>query len=466
VTQYSVFDLFKVGIGPSSSHTVGPMRAALTCVQDLRAAGKLGQVRGVRVRLLGSLGATGLGHGTDNAVYLGLSGLDPETVTTEDIERVKAKVAGGSLKFGGEFDIALTDQSMSFEPQVHLRHPNALTIEITDAQGQALLERTYYSVGGGFIVPDAANEAADIACGCPSTSTGCESAAREVPYPFEHSSELLERCEETGMSVAGVMMANERALNPELDVEAKIGQIWDVMVESIKSGLNTEGVLPGGMALKRRAPQLYRSLRAAGHGSDPFRMMDWITVYALAVSEENAAGHRVVTAPTNGAAAVVPAVLRYYTRHTEGGENISISDFFLAAGAIGLLIKRNASLAGAEVGCQGEIGSACAMAAGGLVQALGGTPGQVENAAEIAMEHHLGLTCDPVNGLVQIPCIERNAISAVTAVNSARMAMRGDGRHRVSLDAVLKTMLETGLDMKRKYKETALGGLAANFTVC
>ncbi|MFY1626357.1 L-serine ammonia-lyase [Micromonospora sp. WMMD735] len=454
----SVFDLFSVGIGPSSSHTVGPMRAGRTFVTGLKADGLLHTVTRVRAELFGSLGATGHGHGSDRAVLLGLAGESPETVDTDSVgPRVAEIRARGRLALLGT-------QEIDFEPDrdmvLHRRrslpyHPNGMVFSAWDAAGAQVRERTYYSVGGGFVVDEAAAGADRITVD-----------TTAVPHPFSTGAELLDVTTGTGLSISGVMLANELSWRSEPDVRAGLLDIWRVMRECVARGGTRDGVLPGGLRVRRRAAELRRSLEADAGSTDPLRAMDWVTLFALAVNEENAAGGRVVTAPTNGAAGIIPAVLHYYTRFVPDASDEGVVRFLLAAGAIGVLFKENASISGAEVGCQGEVGSACSMAAAGLAEALGGTPEQVENAAEIGMEHNLGLTCDPVGGLVQIPCIERNAVASIKAITAARLALRGDGVHHVSLDKVIKTMRETGADMKVKYKETARGGLAVNVIEC
>ncbi|WP_329018314.1 L-serine ammonia-lyase [Micromonospora rifamycinica] len=454
----SVFDLFSVGIGPSSSHTVGPMRAGHTFVAGLKADGLLHTVTRVRAELFGSLGATGHGHGSDRAVLLGLAGESPETVDTDSVgPRVAGIRARGRLALLGtqEIDFA-PDRDLVLHRRRSLPyHPNGMTFVAWDAAGAEVRTRTYYSVGGGFVVDEAAAGADRIT---PDTTT--------VRYPFSTGADLLDVTTGTGLSISAVMLANELSWRSEADVRAGLLDIWRVMRECVARGGERAGVLPGGLRVRRRAAELRRSLEADAGSTDPLRAMDWVTLFALAVNEENAAGGRVVTAPTNGAAGIIPAVLHYYTRFVPGASDEGVVRFLLAAGAIGVLFKENASISGAEVGCQGEVGSACSMAAAGLAEVLGGTPGQVENAAEIGMEHNLGLTCDPVGGLVQIPCIERNAVASIKAITAARLALRGDGVHHVSLDKVIKTMRETGADMKVKYKETARGGLAVNVIEC
>jgi L-serine dehydratase len=462
----SVFDLFSIGIGPSSSHTVGPMRAARMFVVRLKEDGVLAQTATVRAELYGSLGATGHGHGTPKAVLLGLEGNEPHTVDVvqadHDVERIKS--AGRLRLLGVEIGDA---QEIAFDfggdLLLHRRealpyHPNGMTLRAHDTTGAELLSKTYYSVGGGFVVDEDA--------------VGQDRIKLDdtvLKYPFGTGDELLRLTNETGLSIAALMLENERAWRTEGEIRGGLLEIWRAMQACVARGMSREGILPGGLKVRRRAAVSARQLRAKG---DPLaHAMEWITLYAMAVNEENAAGGRVVTAPTNGAAGIIPAVLHYYINFvpgaaSEGEEEDGVVRFLLAAGAIGMLFKENASISGAEVGCQGEVGSACSMAAGALAEVLGGTPEQVENAAEIGMEHNLGLTCDPVGGLVQIPCIERNGMAAVKAVTAARMALRGDGRHHVSLDKVIKTMKETGADMSVKYKETARGGLAVNIIEC
>jgi L-serine dehydratase len=463
----SVFDLFSIGIGPSSSHTVGPMRAAHTFATGLAADALIERTARVRVELFGSLGATGHGHGSNRAVILGLLGERPETVDIAAGARRAAEVTESDrVALLGTHEAELREGDLVLHRRETLPfHPNGMRFYAFDSGGELLRERTYYSVGGGFVVDEAAAGADRI--------THDDTV---LPHPFTTGEQLLTRCEETGLPVSGVMLANETAWRSEAEVRDGLLRIWAVMQECVRNGLEHEGQLPGGLRVPRRAPALYRklcaetdpdALRESGSGAtDPLRVLDWVDLFALAVNEENAAGGRVVTAPTNGAAGVIPAVLHYYTRFIPGADDDGVVRFLLTAGAIGVLYKENASISGAEVGCQGEVGSACSMAAGALCEVLGGTPAQVENAAEIGMEHNLGLTCDPVGGLVQIPCIERNAMAAVKAINAARIALRGSGRHIVSLDKVIKTMRETGADMKVKYKETSRGGLAVNVIEC
>jgi L-serine dehydratase len=452
----SVFDLFSIGIGPSSSHTVGPMRAAGLFVRRLRNEELLGSVTSVRAELYGSLGATGHGHGTPKAVLLGLAGDSPRTVDVETAdERVETIRTGGRLNLLGEHEIAFSfDDDMVLHRRKALPyHANGMTLWAYDASGAELLTKTYYSVGGGFVVDEDAVGADRI-----------KLDDTVLKYPFRTGDELLRLTEETGLSISALMLENERAWRSEEEIREGLLEIWRVMQACVARGMSREGILPGGLKVRRRAANTARKLRSEG---DPQALaMEWITLYAMAVNEENAAGGRVVTAPTNGAAGIIPAVLHYYMNFVPGADEEGVVRFLLAAGAIGMLFKENASISGAEVGCQGEVGSACSMAAGALAEVLGGSPEQVENAAEIGMEHNLGLTCDPVGGLVQIPCIERNGMAAVKAVTAARMAMRGDGSHKVSLDKVIKTMKDTGADMSVKYKETARGGLAVNIIEC
>ncbi|MFH9065810.1 L-serine ammonia-lyase [Streptomyces coeruleorubidus] len=452
----SVFDLFSIGIGPSSSHTVGPMRAARMFARRLRNEELLAPTAKVRAELYGSLGATGHGHGTPKAVLLGLEGDSPRTVDVETADaRVEAIRTGGRLKLLGEQEIAFSyDDDMVLHRRKALPyHANGMTLWAYDASGAELLSKTYYSVGGGFVVDEDAVGADRI-----------KLDDTVLKYPFRTGDELLRMAGETGLSISALMLENERAWRTEEEIRAGLLEIWRVMEACVARGMSREGILPGGLKVRRRAANTARKLRSEG---DPKALaMEWITLYAMAVNEENAAGGRVVTAPTNGAAGIIPAVLHYYVNFVPGADEEGVVRFLLAAGAIGMLFKENASISGAEVGCQGEVGSACSMAAGALAEVLGGSPEQVENAAEIGMEHNLGLTCDPVGGLVQIPCIERNGMAAVKAVTAARMAMRGDGSHKVSLDKVIKTMKDTGADMSVKYKETARGGLAVNIIEC
>jgi len=456
----STFDLFRIGIGPSSSHTVGPMRACNLFVAALHAGGFLAVVNRVCCELYGSLAATGRGHGTDRAVLLGLEGEQPDRVDPQFIEpRVRQIRDVGHLILAREHRIAFEEsRDLLFRRGESLGfHPNGLRLTAFGAGGEELQSRTYFSVGGGFVV--ASDEHG---------RTVPVSDPTVLPHPFRTAEELLHHCRREGLDIARVMWSNELAWRSAESIRAGLTQIWQAMQDCVQRGIAAEGSLPGGYKVRRRAAALHRSLtqRPEDALKDPLQVLDWVNLYALAVNEENAAGGRVVTAPTNGAAGIVPAVLHYYHRFVPGASEQGVFDFLLTAAAIAILYKENASLSGAEVGCQGEVGVACSMAAGALCAVLGGTVEQVENAAEIGMEHHLGLTCDPVGGLVQIPCIERNAIAAVKAINASRMALRGDGVHHVSLDKVIKTMRETGADMKTKYKETSRGGLAVNIVEC
>jgi L-serine dehydratase len=460
----SVFDLFKIGIGPSSSHTVGPMRAARLFALRLEHEGLLPRAARVRSQLYGSLGATGKGHGSDKAVLLGLAGHEPDTVDVDAVPALLDAIRGTQrLQLIGRQEVAFVERDdLVFHRRETLPlHANGMRFEAFDAAGAPLANRVYYSVGGGFVVSDEiAADGARLKTIAPDTTV--------LPHPFHSGEQLLEITGGHNCSIAEVMRRNERHWRSDAEIDAGLLKIWAVMQACVKRGCATDGVLPGGFKVKRRAAELYRGLIAHPEAAlrDPLQVLDWINLYALAVNEENAAGGRVVTAPTNGAAGIVPAVLHYYARFVPGADDKGVVDFLLTAAAIGILYKENASISGAEVGCQGEVGVACSMAAGALAAVLGGSPAQAENAAEIGMEHHLGLTCDPVGGLVQIPCIERNAIASVKAINAARMALRGDGTHYVSLDKVIKTMRETGADMQTKYKETARGGLAVNIVEC
>ncbi len=460
----SVFDLFKIGIGPSSSHTVGPMRAARLFARHLQNEALLPRTARVLSQLYGSLGATGKGHGSDKAVLLGLAGHEPDTVDVDAVPALlEAMRSQRRLSLMGEHAVAFDErEDLKFYRRESLPfHANGLRFSAFDTAGAELATRVYYSVGGGFVVSD--EVAAD---GSRQKVIAPDSTL--LPLPFHSGEELLQRTKDIGGSIADVMRRNERHWRSDAEIDAGLLRIWAVMQACVERGCATDGILPGGFKVKRRAPQLHRDLTSNPEAAlrDPLQVMDWVNLYALAVNEENAAGGRVVTAPTNGAAGIVPAVLHYYARFVHHSNDAGVIDFLLTAAAIGLLYKENASISGAEVGCQGEVGVACSMAAGALCAVMGGTPEQVENAAEIGMEHHLGLTCDPVGGLVQIPCIERNAIASVKAINAARMALRGDGTHFVSLDKVIKTMRETGADMMTKYKETARGGLAVNIVEC
>jgi L-serine dehydratase len=460
----SVFDLFKIGIGPSSSHTVGPMRAARMFALALRHGGQLAATTRVRAQLYGSLGATGKGHGSDKAVLLGLAGHEPDTVDVERIAPMLAQIrASGRLELLGEHAIAFAEKTdlLFYARDTLPFHANGLRFTAYGDDAAALAERTYYSVGGGFVVSDeVAHDGTRQKVVAPDADV--------LPFPFHSGAELLELTARHRCSIAEIVRRNERHWRSDAETRTRLLHIWEVMRACIDRGCHTDGTLPGGFQVKRRAAGFLRALEqvSGAEAQDPLLVMDWINLYALAVNEENAAGGRVVTAPTNGAAGIIPAVLHYYVRFVPGAQDDGIVDFLLTAAAIGFLYKENASISGAEVGCQGEVGVACSMAAAALCAVLGGSPEQVENAAEIGMEHHLGLTCDPVGGLVQIPCIERNAIASVKAINAARMALRGDGTHHVSLDKVIKTMRETGADMMTKYKETARGGLAVNIVEC
>lgn len=455
----SALDMFSVGIGPSSSHTVGPMRAAALFAAGLRDSGLLHEVQRVQAELFGSLGATGHGHGSDKAVILGLQGNRPESVDTDTADQQVADIcAGGRLMLAGR---QVIDFSRADDVTLHRRrslpaHPNGMIFRALGASGTVLRESTYYSVGGGFVVDEHA--------------VGVDKIVEDetpVRYPFTTGAQLLEICARERLRVSDVMLANELSWRTEEQLRAELLHIWAVMKQCVHNGCTrTEKLLPGGLRVPRRAPKLLADLEATEDLTDPIRAMDWVNLYALAVNEENASGGRIVTAPTNGAAGIVPAVLHFYDQFIPGANDDGVVRFLLTAAAVGILFKENASISGAEVGCQGEVGSACAMAAGGLCELLGGSPAQVENAAEIGIEHNLGLTCDPVGGLVQIPCIERNAMASNKAINAARIAIRGDGSHKVSLDKAIKTMRETGADMKIKYKETSRGGLAVNVIEC
>jgi L-serine dehydratase len=455
----SVFDLFKIGVGPSSSHTVGPMRAGALFVSALLEHAVLAHVCRVEVRLYGSLSATGIGHGTDRATLMGLMGEWPDRIDPNRIEPCiqtlrqenSLMLAGNHpIEFIWERDLRMLDESLPY-------HPNAMTLTAFGDTGE-LFEETYYSVGGGFVIDSqqAANNQRD-------------QDTTALPYEFSSAAELLRLCREHGLSVSALMMANEKAWRSETEIRESLVRIWRAMCECIQNGLNHEGILPGGLKVPRRAARLHRSLRSASNAnviSSTLSALEWVNLFALAVNEENAAGGRMVTAPTNGAAGIIPAVLMYYMKFNPDANEDDVVRYLLAAAAVGILCKKNASISGAEVGCQGEVGSACAMAAAGLAELLGATPEQVENAAEIGLEHNLGLTCDPVGGLVQIPCIERNAIAAVKAINAAQLALRGDGEHFISLDRVIRTMRDTGADMQDKYKETSRGGLAVSMVEC
>jgi len=458
---YSVFDLFKIGIGPSSSHTVGPMVAAGRFIDELRELGRFEQTQRIVIHLHGSLAFTAAGHGSDTALLLGLSGelpdqVDPDSVA-EIIERIRSFK---SVDLAGAHTIPFNEETDLFldygEPLPG--HSNGMRFLAFDVDGTELADRVYYSIGGGFV-------ADDQEIGLP---TGMREISPDLPFVFHSAKELLVLGARSGKSIAEMMMANESIAGGEEAVTERLDQLWDVMRACMERGMSTEGVLPGGLNVRRRAHKLNTDLRESelNNARFPHECMDWISLYAIAVNEENASGGRIVTAPTNGAAGVIPAVIRYYQKFCPGADITGIRTFLLTAGAVGSLIKTNASISGAEAGCQGEVGSACAMAAAGLAAALGGTIEQVENAAEIGLEHHLGMTCDPVGGLVQVPCIERNAMGAVKAINAASLALKGDGQHFVSLDAVVETMRQTGEDMQTKYKETSQGGLAVNVVEC
>ena len=464
----SVFDLFKIGIGPSSSHTVGPMKAAAMFAKALAQDGMLAATARVEVRLYGSLGATGKGHGTDTAVMLGLEGLMPDSIDPDTIEtRLKKIRKEKTVHLMGTHPITFTEKSdvLFLRRETLSFHPKGVKFMAMDAQGTLLQERRYFSVGGGFVV---SQEDADAEHAATREAPRIVADRTVLAYPFLSGDALLAITASTGMSIAQVMRANEHAWRTDEEVDAGLDTIWDAMKACVARGIRTDGHLPGNLMVKRRAAELHRSLSSRPEEGlrDQLTILDFVNVYAMAVNEENAAGGRVVTAPTNGAAGIMPAVMHYYERFISGANQKGIRDFLLTAGAIGILYKENASISGAEVGCQGEVGVACSMAAAGLAAVMGGTPAQVENAAEIGMEHNLGLTCDPVGGRVQIPCIERNAMGSVKALNAARMAMRGDGTHFVSLDQVIKTMRDTGRDMMTKYKETSRGGLAVNVIEC
>jgi L-serine dehydratase len=456
----SVFDIFKIGIGPSSSHTVGPMLAARRFAERLDADGQLARTAGVKVELFGSLGFTGRGHGSDRAILLGLEGDAPATVDVDSIApRVARAAQHKRVMLLGKHEVAFdAETQLVFHRREKLPlHANGLRFTALATGGGTLVERIYYSVGGGFVVDHA---------GAPADGSMPADQVL-VPYPFNSADELLKHSVEHGLSISGLMLENEKALIPEAEIRRRVVAIWSAMEACVKRGCEREGILPGGLKVKRRAATLHRRLKSDPAGaSDPLVIMDWVNLFALAVNEENAAGGRVVTAPTNGAAGIIPAVLMYYRRFLPNADDEGTIRFLLTAAAIAALYKKNASISGAEVGCQGEVGVACSMAAGALAEVMGGTPAQVENAAEIGMEHNLGLTCDPIGGLVQVPCIERNAMGAVKAINAARLALQGDGTHKVSLDKVIKTMWRTGADMSSKYKETARGGLAVNIIEC
>jgi L-serine dehydratase len=458
--QISVLDLFTIGIGPSSSHTVGPMRAAKQFVDRLADAGLLNVTGRIEVHLYGSLALTGKGHGTDKAVLLGLEGKTPEDVDVDAVPlRIEQIRAAKSLNLSGERTIPFDEASdLLFHRRESLpEHPNGMRFTAHDVEGTILLAKTYFSVGGGFVVGDKTNGAQPDA-----------QNALAIPFPYRSGDDLLRLAGESGLSISEMTLRNEANRRPEAATRAALLRVWQAMQACVDRGCRSDGILPGGLKIVRRAPKLFRELSANPDAAtrDPLTTLDWVSLWAIAVNEENAAGGRVVTAPTNGAAGIIPAVLHYFVRVRGGTDPDRIVRFLLTAGAIGILYKLNASISGAEVGCQGEVGVACSMAAGALCEALGGTVPQAENAAEIGMEHNLGLTCDPIGGLVQVPCIERNAMGAVKAINAARLALRGDGTHSVSLDKVIRTMRQTGADMSTKYKETSRGGLAVNIIEC
>ena len=455
----SVFDMFSIGIGPSSSHTVGPMRAAAEFASEVSNDTQLFErITEVRVELFGSLGQTGKGHGTGKAVILGLLGEEPETIDVDSIDMMLEEIHNQQkLMLNGTKEVRFANKNAIFfhRRKTLPKHANALTIRAYAGE-EEVRAQTYYSIGGGFIIKDEDFEDAKAA------AIGTQA---KVPYPFKSAAELIETCKTNGLCISSLMLKNEAVHRPAHEVQAKLHEIWQAMKSCIQRGIESEGILPGGLKVVRRAPALYRRLQTE-HSTDPMQTMDWVNMFALAVNEENAAGGRVVTAPTNGAAGIIPAVLQYVDKFIRPVDEQTASRFLLTAGAIGILYKENASISGAEVGCQGEVGVACSMAAGALAEIMGGTVLAVENAAEIGMEHNLGLTCDPVGGLVQVPCIERNAMGAIKAINASRLALRGSGEHKVSLDKVIKTMRDTGNDMKTKYKETARGGLAVNIIEC
>ncbi|NVK40216.1 MAG: L-serine ammonia-lyase [Oceanospirillaceae bacterium] len=458
----SIFDLFKIGVGPSSSHTVGPMVAANRFVAELRARGELTRVSGVRIHLYGSLAMTGKGHATDTAVLVGLLGEQPDQVDADRIpDYVRSIRDTASLLLGGEQAIAFSEpEHLKFHFGESLpKHPNGMRLEALDAAGLIFYSNVFYSVGGGFVLSDAEAD---------EKGRGTDAAGPSQPYPFRNAAELLARAKAADLSIAELVLENERVRHSDQEIHDGLLSIWKVMDDCIRQGCEHQGELPGGLHIKRRAHALWQDLVKHPERSlqDHLTVMDWVNLYAMAVNEENAAGGRVVTAPTNGAAGVIPAVLAYYDRFIPGSNIEGVKTFLITAAAIGMLYKQNASISAAEVGCQGEIGVACSMAAGALCAVLGGTIEQVENAAEIGMEHNLGLTCDPIGGLVQVPCIERNTMGAVKAINAARLALRGTGEHHVSLDSVIETMRQTGLDMQDKYKETSTGGLAVNVVAC
>ncbi len=455
----SVFDIFKVGIGPSSSHTVGPMRAAKEFLLAADKAIALTSIDAIEVELFGSLGQTGKGHGTGKAVILGLAGESPETVDTAMVDHfLQSTHDTEQLALLGQYTVPFPREgAIIFHRRKTMpRHANAMELRLL-RQGAVVYRDLYYSIGGGFIVRDADFD--------DNLEEAIEQSSKPIPFPFDSCNDLLKHCKEHGKRMSSVMLANEKVFRSEAEIRSGLMHIWNTMDSCISRGIATEGILPGGLRVQRRAPGLYQRLRNE-KTSDPMQAMDWVKLFALAVNEENAAGGRVVTAPTNGAAGIIPAVMKYADRYIAPLDEEAVVRFLLTSAAIGILYKKNASISGAEVGCQGEVGVACSMAAGALAELMGGSASHVENAAEIGMEHNLGLTCDPVGGLVQVPCIERNAMGAIKAINAARLALRGSGDHKVSLDKVIKTMWDTGNDMKSKYKETARGGLAVNIIEC
>ncbi|MEE6251092.1 MAG: L-serine ammonia-lyase [Bdellovibrionota bacterium] len=454
----SMTEIFKIGIGPSSSHTVGPMLAASLFCEKIISENLKDKVHSIEVDLFGSLALTGKGHGTDKAICLGLMGDTPENVDLDQIDYKLSLAQNGSLihyRDEFQFEFQFSSHLHFLRKQSLPQHPNGMRFRAKAKNGEEILIKNYYSVGGGFVVDEQQGKEGDFI-----------GAPVKVPYPFKSGQDILDLCKEEGLSISSLMYKNEDAYRPRIETEKYLDSIWQCMSDCIDRGCKNEGILPGGLKVKRRAANLLRRLKNSHSSKDPFIIMDWVDLWALAVNEENAGGGRVVTAPTNGAAGVLPAVIKYYTKVNPDYNSEDIHRFLLTAAAVGILYKINASISGAEVGCQGEVGVACSMAAAGLTEIMGGSPSQVENAAEIGMEHNLGLTCDPVGGLVQVPCIERNAMGAIKAINASRLALQGDGSHKVSLDKVIKTMRETGADMKSKYKETARGGLAVNIIEC
>ncbi len=455
----SVFDLYKVGIGPSSSHTVGPMRAAYDFLHAADKEVGLDKADSLVVELFGSLGQTGKGHGTGKAVILGLAGEKPDSVDTTKVDDFLKQVdSTEKLALLGKHEITFPREGaiVFHRRKTKPRHANAMELRLYSGD-EVIYKDLYYSIGGGFIVRDADFEE--------SLEEAIEQSSKPIPYPFDSAADLLRHCSEHGMRISSLMLANEKVFRSEEEIRERLMHLWKTMDDCIARGIRTEGILPGGLKVRRRAPGLYQRLKNE-RSVDPMQAMDWVDLFALAVNEENAAGGRVVTAPTNGAAGIIPAVMKYADKYIEPLDEETVVRFLLTSAAIGILYKKNASISGAEVGCQGEVGVACSMAAGALAELMGGSVSNVENAAEIGMEHNLGLTCDPVGGLVQVPCIERNAMGAIKAINAARLALRGSGDHKVSLDKVIKTMWDTGNDMKSKYKETARGGLAVNIIEC